>query len=149
MDEVRLWIPVIVSIIVVVIGFLSWQTARLNARIAKDKLAPDLFDRRMKVFKNVRLIVSYGGYHRIADPHDPSKDIIGFDRGLPNEIIADGRFVFGDDMLELLKRLHMLCVELDTGHAKPSAVRSLYDDEMLPLFNRYMRMESKPAAMAD
>jgi hypothetical protein len=138
-------ITLLIAAFVAVIGFFNWRVAALNARTARDKLALDLFDRRMKVYKDVRLIVSYGGARHLFRPGGGAKD--NFPEGLPNEVIADGRFIFGDDMVALLEKVHSFCTLVDTGDPHASGnLNSLFTEKMIPLFNEYMRMEAKPAS---
>ncbi|WP_029620233.1 hypothetical protein [Pseudorhizobium marinum] len=87
----------IIAAAVAWIAWQQWQTAR-------HKVMLDLFDRRFAVFMDAREIVSHGGQRdRLKDP------------GLPNDIVARGRFLFGSEILDQLEELHRLCTLVETG----------------------------------
>ncbi len=81
----------IIGTIVAWIAWRQWKTAH-------EKVKLDLFDRRFAVFMDVREIVSQGGMRdRLSD------------QGLPNEVVARGRFLFGPEILKQLEELHNIC----------------------------------------
>lgn len=114
---------VLVSAAVAVVAFLQWRTAH-------QKVMLDLFDRRFSVFMDVRLIVSHGA--------DRSK----FDQGLPNEIIARGRFLFGREVVDILTEIHNLCTERDIGRLQPGALDGAFA-RFIASVEPYMKMDQK------
>ncbi len=118
-------ITAIIAIGLGVIAYFQWRTAH-------NKFVLDLFDRRFQLFMDVREVASKGGSrNELSDP------------GLPNELIARGRFLFGPDILTDLEEVHTLCVKIETGD--PHAHTQLHKKftAMLPKFESHMRMGQK------
>jgi hypothetical protein len=91
-----------IAFLAVAIGGMQWWTAR-------QKLVLDLFDKRFQVFLDVRKIASVAmQLGRLEQP------------GEVNEIIARGRFLFGDDMQQSLVKLHSLATELEMKQPRAS-----------------------------
>ncbi len=62
------------------------------------------------------------------------------DQNLPNEVIARGRFLFGDEVLAKLGELHRLCTSLLTNdHHAPSQM-SAWHDEFHHMMRPYMSL---------
>jgi hypothetical protein len=114
---------VLVSAVVGIIAFLQWRTAH-------QKVMLDLFDRRFSVFMDVRLIASNGA--------DRNK----FGQGLPNEIIARGRFLFGKEVVAILTEIHDLCTAKDIGQLKPGALDDAFR-RFIESIEPYMKMDQK------
>jgi hypothetical protein len=108
-----------------VAGIIAWR----QWRTAQDKVKLDLFDRRFAVFMDARRLVSEAGQlGKISDPN------------LPNEVIARGRFLFGDEVLTKLEELHGLCVALQVkDHNAPSQL-SAWLDEFHEMMRPYMSL---------
>lgn len=81
-----------VAIVVAVISWKQWD-------VAKAKLQLDLFEKRFGVFLDARRVLSQLAQKGMLDREDG---------GLPNEIIARGRFLFGPEVLDLLMEMHSL-----------------------------------------
>jgi hypothetical protein len=114
-----------IAFLAVTIGRMQWWTAR-------QKLVLDLFDKRFQVFLDVRRIASEAT--QLGKLEHP---------GAVNEIIARGRFLFGDDIQESLVKLHTLAVELEMRQPHASFEISKHFDTMLPLFDRYLKMTQR------
>ena len=114
---------VLVSAVVAVVAFLQWRTAH-------QKVMLDLFDRRFSIFMDVRLIASTGA--------DRSR----FDQGLPNEIIARGRFLFGKEVVTILTEIHDLCSAKDVGRLQPGALDDAFQ-RFIASVEPYMKMDQK------
>jgi hypothetical protein len=115
-----------IAFLAVAIGGMQWWTAR-------QKLVLDLFDKRFQVFLDVRRIASEA--MQLGMLEQP---------GAVNEIIARGRFLFGDDMQQALSKLHSLATELEMKQPHASFAISQHFDTMLPLFDRYLKMTQRP-----
>lgn len=120
-------------------AWLASAIALLAAAIAlgqlqanRAKLAIDLFDRRFELFMRVRSMVSE------AVAHAKLKN-----SGLPNEVLAQGRYLFDRDIEQDLKDLHNLMIGLETG--KTDAVVRIQEkfEEMVDAFEPYLRMPHK------
>lgn len=95
------------------IAWRQWKTAQ-------DKVKLDLFDRRFAVFMDVRRVVSEAAsLGKISDVT------------LPREIIARGRFLFGQEVYEQLIVFHGLCTSIEIGE------KSAFT-EINPWFDRFM-----------
>jgi hypothetical protein len=114
-----------IALLAVIIGGMQWWLAR-------QKLGFDLFERRFQVFLDVRLLASeaiqLGKLQRA--PHI-------------NEIVARGRFLFGNDILTSLHKLHSLVLDLELREPSASIKISNLFDEMQPTFAKYLRMHQK------
>ena len=97
------------------------------------KLVLDLFDKRFQVFLDVRRIASEA--KQLGKLEQP---------GAVNEIIARGRFLFGDGMQQALIKLHSLATDLELQQPHASFEISQHFDIMLPLFERYLKMTQRP-----
>ncbi|WP_155737525.1 hypothetical protein [Agrobacterium tumefaciens] len=108
-----------------VAGVIAWR----QWRTAQDKVKLDLFDRRFAVFMDARRLVSEAvALGKITD------------QNLPNEVIARGRFLFGDEVLAKLGELHGLCTRLLTNdHHAPSQM-STWLDEFHDMMRPYMSL---------
>jgi hypothetical protein len=95
--------------------------------VGRQQFVLSLFEKRYEVYMDVRRIASEALQNSKIDS-----------RGLTNEIFARGQFLFGDDMVKALQRLHALAGELETG--RPSAAVDINDhfDAMRPMFAKYM-----------
>ncbi|MDB5622138.1 MAG: hypothetical protein JWR39_701, partial [Devosia sp.] len=85
-------------------------------RIARAKLKLDLFEKRFGVFMDARRVISELGQTGKVE-----------DDGLPNEIIARGRFLFGPEVLELLSELHSLNTAYVLGEGRVTEANRLLD----------------------
>src|SRR5882757_912515 len=101
-----------IAFLAVAIGGMQWWTTR-------QKLVLDLFDKRFQVFLDVRRIASEA--MQLGKLEQP---------GAVNEIIARGRFLFGDDIQEALIKLHGLAVELEMKQPHASYEISKHFDTM-------------------
>jgi hypothetical protein len=115
-----------IAFLAVAIGGMQWWTSR-------QKLVLDLFDKRFEVFLDVRRIASEA--MQLGKLERP---------GAVNEIIARGRFLFGDDMRQSLIKLHSLVTDLEMKQPRASFEISQHFDTMLPLFDRYLKMAQRP-----
>ena len=66
------------------------------------------------------------------------------DPSLPNEVIARGRFLFGDEIVDALRKLHTLVVQLKSGTSDAATQMDGLFDELTTRFSKYMRMEDLP-----
>jgi hypothetical protein len=133
------WLQLIATITVAVfagwIAFGQWQ-------IARKKLVLDLFEKRFQVFYDVRKVHS-----ELTQQGKLS------DGGLPNEIIARGRFLFGPEVVAKLREFHTVVVQLELHPPSAehgAARRPIRQDaesvfnELLTMFETYMGMPEKP-----
>lgn len=79
------------------------EIARQQAKVNERKVEVDLYDRRLKVYEEVRRVL--GVAMRKSDV--PVEDFLQFSAG-----IADADFLFGDDVVEYLKVLRERCNRL-------------------------------------
>ncbi|MFN4017453.1 MAG: hypothetical protein ACK4JB_19090 [Reyranella sp.] len=79
------------------------ETARQQAKVNERKVEADLYDRRLKIYEEVRRVL--GVAMRKGDV--PVEDFLQFSAG-----IADADFLFGDDVVEYLKALRERCNNL-------------------------------------
>ena len=114
-----------IAFLAVAIGIMQWWTAR-------QKLVLDLFDKRFEVFLDVRKVVSEAVQVGKLEPP-----------GIMNEIIARGRFLFGDDIHDALVELHRLAGKLESGLPEASFEIGNHFDAILPLFDRYLKMTQR------
>ena len=65
------------------------------------------------------------------------------DKGLPNEVLAEGRFLFGPEIQRDLEEMHALMIKLETKDA--SAVEKIEAKfrKMMIALEPYMRMDQK------
>ena len=88
------WVTAVIAAMVALISFGQW-------RIARAKLQLDLFEKRFAVYMDARRLVS------------EATQLGKFtDELLPNEVLARGRFLFGDDVVAELRRLHELSINV-------------------------------------
>lgn len=114
-----------IALLAAVIGAMQWRTAR-------QKLVLDLFEKRFQVFLDVRRIVSHSVQLGKLD-----------DYGQMNEVIARGRFLFGDDINDSLKEMHALIVKLEVGDLQAHTEINNLFNRMLPIFSLYLKMPQK------
>lgn len=108
-----------------VAGIIAWR----QWRTAQDKVKLDLFDRRFAVFMDARRLVSEAvALGKITD------------QNLPNEVIARGRFLFGDEVLAKLGELHGLCTRLLTNDHDAPLQMSTWLDEFHAMMRPYMSL---------
>jgi hypothetical protein len=117
---------VTVAVFAVIIAFMQWWTAR-------QKLVLDLFERRFQVFLDARRIASEA--IQLGKAQQP---------GAINEVIARSRFLFDDDVNDVLSRLHGLMGELEMGNLRAATEVNKILDELLPLFSEYLTMDQRP-----
>jgi hypothetical protein len=86
-------ITAIIAIVVAVVSYRQWRTAQR-------KLQLDLFEKRFAVFMDARKVIS-----ELTQLGKVTDD------GLPNEIIARAKFLFGPEVEALLSELHSLNTE--------------------------------------
>ena len=116
---------ILIPFIVAVIAILQWKTA-------KEKLVLDLFEKRFAVFMDVRTIASEAvQIGKLSDA------------GMANEVLARGRFLFGEDMQLKLREFHALTGKHVTGEPEANLKLNIKFEEMLPIFESYLRMEKK------
>lgn len=96
-----------VAVAVAIVSFRQWQVAR-------HKLQLDLFERRFTIFMDARSVIS-----ELTQLGKVS------DAGLPNEIIARGRFLFGPEVLEIFQELHSLNTDYVVGRPKSGSADAL------------------------
>jgi hypothetical protein len=106
--------------------------AAVQSRTARVKLALDLFEKRFAVFMDVRKIVS-----------EATQAGRLLDRGLPNEVLARGRFLFGPEIQDDLEKLHRLTVHQETGDTNAVTKIDAHFKQMIPKFEQYLRMQQK------
>ena len=99
---------------------------------ARQKLVLDLFDKRFQVFIDVRKIASEAIQSgKLQQP------------GSVNEVVARGRFLFGEDIQIALLTLHRLTGEMAAGRINANIEVGDHFDHMLPLFERYLKMDQQ------
>lgn len=114
------------------IAFLGACIAWAQWNLGRQKLVLDLFEKRFQAFLDFRVIAS----HAMQTGKLP-------DRGLPNELVARGRFLFGAEIVNAFIEMHRLSVMLETND--PMAFQNIQQhfDRTLPLFEPYLRMDQK------
>jgi hypothetical protein len=122
---VQSWALAAVGLLAAVIGGMQWWTAR-------QKLVLDLFDKRFQVFLDVRKIASEA--IQLGKLQQP---------GSVNEVVARGRFLFGEDIQTALITLHRLTGEMEAGRINANNEVGDHFDHMLPLFERYLKMDQQ------
>lgn len=86
------WVTAIIAGAVAFVSYQQWQVARA-------KLLLDLFEKRFAVYLDARRLVS--------EAVQMGKFT---DDAMPNEVLAKGRFLFGDEIVAELTKLQELCV---------------------------------------
>jgi len=81
--------------VAIAVALISWR----QWNVARAKLQLDLFEKRFGVFIDARKVLS-----QLAQRGELDR----LEAGLPNEVIARGRFLFGPEVLQLLTELHSL-----------------------------------------
>ena len=114
-----------IALLAVAIAWGQWQATGA-------KLAIDLYDRRFALFMEVRRMVSEALAH---------SEIV--DRGLPNEVLAQGRFLFDRDIQRELEGIHQLMIRVETKD--PDAIELLQKkfDAFIDAVEPYLRMPQK------
>ncbi|MFZ1886195.1 MAG: hypothetical protein WAU53_21960 [Rhodoplanes sp.] len=92
----------------------------------------DLFEKRFAVFLDLRRVASEA--IQLGEIRNP---------GQMNEIIARGRFLFGDDLYKSLVEMHTLTAKLEVREPRAAIEIKNHFDQMLPLFVPYLRMPQK------
>ncbi|MCW0016254.1 hypothetical protein [Rhizobium sp. BT-226] len=138
MSEVPAWIQILQALLTPAIALAVGVIAYRQWRTAHEKVMLDLFEKRFEVFMSVREIVSKGGIRRLF--RDP---------GLPNEVVARGRFLFDEDVTAQLQEVHRLCGQVETGSTTASG--ELYDlfPSIMAKMDPYMRMTHKRNTMRE
>jgi hypothetical protein len=119
------WALAAVGLLAAVIGGMQWWTAR-------QKLVLDLFEKRFQVFLDVRKIASEA--IQLGKLQQP---------GSVNEVVARGRFLFGEDIQAALVKVHRLAGEMEVGRINANIELFDHFEHMLPLFERYLKMDQK------
>jgi hypothetical protein len=65
------------------------------------------------------------------------------DKGLSNEVLARGRFLFGREIQDDLEKLHRLTVCQETGDTDAVIKIDALFKQMIPKFEQYLRMQQK------
>ena len=126
------WVQVLQVVTVVVIGVAASTIAFLQWWTARQKLVLDLFEKRFQCFLDVRSIASE--CLQLGKVTQPRR---------MNEVIARARFLFDNDIYDRLIEMHGLVGQLEAGnHLDASRIMGQFD-EMLPVFNRYLRMTQR------
>lgn len=118
--------PLLIGASVAYIAWRQWRTAQ-------DKIILDTFDKRFAVFMDVR---------RLASIYLQMKDLPPEESSLPNEIVAKGRFLFGDDVNKILNEIYQLSNKV--GH--DITARSKITDklnEFVEVAEAYMLIDAK------
>ncbi|WP_105437685.1 hypothetical protein [Neorhizobium sp. T25_13] len=138
MNDVPTWIQIVQALATPAVAIAAGAIAYRQWRTAHEKVVLDLFEKRFEVFMGVREIVSRGGKRTLLR-----------DQGLPNELLARGRFLFGRDVVSELEEIHRLCAEVDTG--SHTAFRELHEtfDRILVKLEPYMEMSQKRVSWGD
>lgn len=118
------WATTVISGLVLVVAYMQWRTAH-------QKVMLDLFERRLQVFKDVREIASRG-----ADRSTFS------DPGLPNDVIAHARYIFGPEVLAIISDIYNHCTARDIGTLQPGALDRDYQ-RFLVAIDPYLRMDQR------
>jgi hypothetical protein len=115
----------VIALLAAVIGFGQWRTNRT-------KLALDLFEKRFAVFMDVR---------RIASEAVQQGKLT--DWGLPHEVLARGRFLFGSEVQKALDDLGEMTARFNAGDASAAVQIDEQFRRMIPMFEQYLRMQEK------
>lgn len=118
--------PLLIGASVVYIAWRQWRTAQ-------DKIILDTFDKRFAVFMDVRRLASI--YLQMEDlpPHEIS---------LPNDIIAKGRFLFGDDVNKILKEIYSFGQQVPHDSSARGKLDAKYN-EFIKAAENYMLIDAK------
>lgn len=120
------------NIVAPAIAFLAVVIATMQWWNTRQQLILNLFEKRFQVFLDVRRIASEAIQLGRIDS-----------KGLTNELFARGQFLFGGDLVKELKRLHALVSELETGRSGAAIEISNHFDQMVPLFDPYLKMPQR------
>lgn len=112
--SVREWLTALLS---PAIAFLAFVVARGQAKIQKDKLKLDLWERRYSIF--IATMTLLANIEREADCSDDSRN--AFAKG-----IVGNEFLFGSDVKDYHRLLWRNCIDLSTHRRK-------LDSEKLPV----------------
>src|SRR6516165_2659794 len=100
----------------------------------RQQLVLNLFEKRFQVFLDVRKIASEALQNGRIDS-----------TGLINEILARGRFLFGPELVEELKRLYSLVSVLETEPTAEKQTTAAIEirkqfEKITPMFEPYLKM---------
>lgn len=127
----------VVSVVSLATAIVAVSIAAAQWYVARQRLVLDLYEKRFSVYMDVRKIVS-----ELTQLEKLS------DEALPNELIANARFLFGDDVVEIVEELHRLVgiIETASGLQEKTAARR----EMRELFGKanivfsgYLKMDAR------
>lgn len=116
---------VVVGIVVGYIAYRQWLTAR-------EKLVLDLFDKRFKVFKLLRTIVSE------LTSTGQLEDV-----GATNELVAEGRFLFGPEVTADFEEIHRIRLAFELRKLDASARLDAVFDRLLITMEPYLALRQK------
>jgi hypothetical protein len=114
-----------IALVAVAIAAMQWWNTR-------QQLVLNLFEKRFQVFMDVRKITS----EALQLGKINSK-------GLINEVIARGRFLFDRDLSEQLEHLNSLVSDLEAGRKSAAIEISEHFDKTIPLFDPYLKMSQR------
>jgi hypothetical protein len=114
-----------IALLAVVIAGMQWWNSR-------QKLVLSLFEKRFQVFMDVRKLAS---------------EVLQLGRveskGLINEIVARGRFLFGPELNTELDKLGKLISELEAGRSSAAIEIMDHFKQVTPLFDPYLKMAQR------
>ena len=122
------------NMIATAIAFVAVAIAAAQWWNTRQQLVLNLFEKRFQVFLDVRKIASEARQNgRIDSP------------GLINEILARGRFLFGPELVEELKRLYSLVGVLETETTAEKQTTAAIEirkqfEKITPMFEPYLKM---------
>jgi hypothetical protein len=132
MNQLPLWAQWIQFGATISIAAFAGLIVAVQSRTARAKLALDLFEKRFAIFMDVRRITSEATQlGRLTD------------RGLPFEVLARGRFLFGPAIQGDLDELGRLTICQETGDMNAVAKIDAHFRQMIPKFEQYLRMQQK------
>jgi hypothetical protein len=120
------------NVVAPAIAFLAVVIAGMHWWSGRQQFVLNLFEKRFQVFIDVRKIASEALQLGRIDS-----------KGLTNEIFARGRFLFSGDLVKQLERLHSLVSELEAGRPEAAIEISNHFDQMVPLFDPYLKMPQR------
>ncbi|ELT50156.1 hypothetical protein ACI50E_00715 [Brucella sp. ZJ1_1] len=118
--------PLLIGLYVAYVAWRQWRTAR-------DKIILDIFDKRFAVFMDVR---------RLASIYLQMTEIPENEASLPNEIVAKGRFLFGEDVNIILNEIYQLSYQAQHDYnARRKITEKL--NEFVEVAEAYMLIDAK------
>ena len=122
------------NMIATAIAFVAVAIAAAQWWNTRQQLVLNLFEKRFQVFLDVRKIASEALQNGRIDS-----------TGLINEILARGRFLFGPELVEELKRLYSLVSELETETTAEKQTTAAIEirkqfEKITPMFEPYLKM---------